>query len=198
MSLGNKTPEQRAAKAKKNRELREKKAQICRLKELGFTFDQIAQELGYKNRSTPKRLWDKAMSAIDQPAAEKQRKLYEARMERALRAANDVLTRAKDDRTKLAAVAEIRSIEADRAKVLGFAQPTQHRHGGAGPSAPPINLGVIDYGDLASMSDAELSEAAERAGTFARSLAGSAAAGSAAAGAGEAPQGSPADGSSEG
>lgn len=177
-----KNPDTRAAEAKAKAERREKRRLVCDLKLRGFTFEQIARQLNYKNKSTPKRIYDEAMRAIDQPRAEQLRKQYDLRTESALRTAFAVM--AKEDvesKTKLEAAKTVASIERDRAKVLGFEQPTQVRHGGAA-NAPPVQVGVVDYGDLARMSDEELAEAVERAAARARSVTAGLAAAAAAAG----------------
>lgn len=179
----------RARKAARKQAKAKKMAEVVELKVAGLTFDQIARRLGYKNKSTPSRLFEHAMRAQAKPDADRYRKQYDLRTDRALRGAYEVLVTTKDEKTKLSAADTVARIEAQRAKVLGFEQPTQHRHAGVRNAPPIATQATINFSDIAELTDEELAEARQAAAAAAQTAAGAAAAAAAGPGDGAAAAG---------
>lgn len=167
------TRARKSARARAARELRKK---VLELRLAGLTMAQIAKALG-KNKSTICRLEKKALNSIDQPAADEARKRHDLRLDRALRTAWAILgDDTAPNKERLAASAEVRQLEMDRAKVWGYLAPQQHRHAGV-KNAPPVTVAAaVQLGDIADLSDEQLAQVRQVAAEAAQAPAGAAAA----------------------
>lgn len=165
---------------------REDQRKALKLASAGVSLDQIAKALGYKNKSTASRLVNSALDEVAKPLAERELKFRIGQLDDLLRVAyKDATDFSLSPKERHSGIARAESVINSIAKMRGIAAPIEHRHG-ASSNAAPIAVGIIDYSELAEMSDEELAEAVERASARARVLTAGVAAGAVAAGAGEA------------
>ena len=151
--------ELRARKARKRLDREERRRKVCEMRLQGLTFEAISRAMGYKCKTSAYRVYEEAMRDVARLPKDTLRKQYDLRTERAIRQLYAILTSPKSTvRDQLQAAQQLVDAEGSRAKVLGYAEPTQHRVGGAS-GAPPITVTPVDYGDLAGLSDADLAEA---------------------------------------
>ena len=168
------TVETRKRDAQAELDRMERRRRVSQLKLQGLTFEQISRHMGYKNKSTAYRIWAKAMADVPKIPQDLMRKQYEQRTDRALRKAFDTMDSPKATlKDQLQAAQLVNEIESARAKVLGFTEPAQVRHGGV-RGAPPVTFAAVAYGDIAGMTDADLTEAGEALARFAQAATGAA------------------------
>ena len=122
----------------------ERDAEACRLRASGWTYDQIAKQLGYGNRSNCYRAIQGVLSSTVREGADDLRALALAELDAMAQAAWTVLHREHllvshgrlvlgsggpipDDAPVLAAIDRLLKIQERRAKLLGLDAPTEHR-----------------------------------------------------------------------
>src|SRR5258708_21276388 len=115
-----------------------KRRRVCQLVDAGMTWDAIASEMGWKLGHTASKVWRAAMRDAPKATLAESRFKYESRMEGVIRRAYALGREPKATiRDRLEANSQVADVCNAMAKVLGFAEPTQHRVGGA-KGAPPV------------------------------------------------------------
>lgn len=192
----------RAQKARRIAEAREKMRQVSELKLQGLTFAQIGKVLGF-HASIARKWYLKALADIPAETAGQLRTQYLQRTDRAIKACFRVMEsdekRGASLKERLQAAAIIVTIETSRARVLGFEQPLQHRHGGAaGAPAIMTATAIIPMGQIAELSDDDLADLQRSTAQTFANVSAAAAASSGAGGGGATPTGRSPDGDGSG
>lgn len=122
-------------------EVAEKYRKVVELRMAGLTFDAIAKETGYIDRTGAKRAYDSALNRWAVESVEQQRIIQSERLDRLFFEAFGQAVRGGD----LAAIDRCLKIEKRRAELWGLDAPKQHEI--AGPEGGPL-LMRTDIGEL--------------------------------------------------
>ena len=116
----------------------ERYRKVIDLKMAGLTFERIAQEVGYKDRSGAKRAYDAALERWAIDTVEQQRIIQTERLDRLFyEAFNQAITSGD-----LNAIDRCLKIEKRRAELWGLDAPRQHETSGPGGAALAIRTDI--------------------------------------------------------
>jgi hypothetical protein len=144
-------PRQRNGKGRYDRQLStaQRDAEAARLRTRHYTYEQIAEQLGFADRGHAYKAVERALKSITREPAEELRALELQRLDRLARAAEEVLERRhvhvsggnivrddetgeslEDDGPTLQAIDRLLKIQARRAALLGLDSATKTEHSG--------------------------------------------------------------------
>jgi len=131
----------------------ERYRKVIDLKMAGLTFDRIAQEVGYKDRSGAKRAYDAALERWAIDTVEQQRIIQTERLDRLFYEAFNQAIASGD----LQAIDRCLRIEKRRAELWGLDAPRQHEISGPGGAALAIrtDIGEVLMQKLAQLQNEE-------------------------------------------
>ena len=129
----------------------EKYRKVVELRMAGLTFDRIAAEVGYKDRSGSKRAYDVALERWAVESVEQQRIIQSARLDRLFYEAFSQAVASGD----LNAIDRCLKIEKRRAELWGLDAPRQHELTGPGGAALAVrtDVGEILLAKLAQLQN---------------------------------------------
>ena len=129
----------------------EKYRKVIELRMAGLTFDRIATEVGYKDRSGSKRAYDAALERWAIESVEQQRIIQSARLDRLFYEAFSQAVSGGD----LNAIDRCLKIEKRRAELWGLDAPRQHELTGPGGAALAVrtDVGEILLAKLAQLQN---------------------------------------------
>ena len=111
--------DRRARKARTVKEQRDRDAAVLQLRLAGATYDEIARSLGFRDRSGPKRAFDRIMDETIREASEQARELELSRLDRLQRS---IWPKAVEGH--LGAVDRALAISDRRSRLLGLDRPS--------------------------------------------------------------------------
>ena len=119
--------------------------QVVQLKIIGRTFDEIAQVVGYADRSGAKRAYDAALKRMGREAVEEVRQLEHLRLENLWASASAKLLALPDNELNgfLQIQAQLLRISARRSGLLGLDAPRQVEITGAGGGPIRTDIGEV-------------------------------------------------------
>ena len=102
-----------------------REVQALRLRAQGLTLQQIAEAVGYADRSGAKRAIDRLLEDVKFEAAEEYRQLELTRLEATAAKVTDLLYRTTDEGTILGCARELRHLSQSIRKLLGLDAPSR-------------------------------------------------------------------------
>ena len=129
------------------------------LRARGLSYDQIADQIGHKNRSSVSRLIHAELKRSPVEEIEDLRKLDTRTLERLMRELDGLIAH-KDPAVQLKAIQGMLALLARRARLFGLDAPTKTELTGKGGG--PILVAEASADDLKALTDEELEEALRR------------------------------------
>lgn len=118
-------------------------AEAAQLRTDHLTYDQIAEQLGFTDRSHAYKAVQRALKATVREPAEELRTLEIARLDKLSTTTQRVINESDDLDLILKAIDRHLKIQARRAALLGLDAPTKAEH--TGPKGGPLQVDVTEY-----------------------------------------------------